>query len=50
MCTAGGKIRPSRVILKGSVNSFAGEEVVDVGALVLVAAVDRAADLVTCLW
>ena len=50
MCTLGGKICPSRVILKDSVNSFGGEEVVDAGAVVLVAAADRAADGVTCLW
>ena len=50
MCTAGGKIRPSRVMLKDSMNSFGGVEVVDVGAVVLVAAADRAADGVTCLW
>ena len=44
MCTLGGKICPSMVILKGSVNSFGGEEVVVAGAVVLVAAADRAAD------
>lgn len=44
MRTLGGKICPSRVILKGSVNSFGGEELEDAGALVLVAAADRAAD------
>ena len=44
MCTLGGKIRPSRVILKDSVNSFGGEVVVDAGTVVLVAAADRAAD------
>ena len=48
MCTLGGKIRPSRVILKVSVNSFGGEEVVDAGADVLVDAADRVADWVTC--
>lgn len=44
MCTLGGKICPSMVILKGSVNSFGGEEVVVAGAVVLVAAAERAAD------
>ena len=44
MCTLGGKIRPSRVILKGSMNSFGGMEVVDTGVVVLVAVTDRAAD------
>lgn len=49
MWTLGGKICPSRVILKDSVSSFGGEEVVDAGAVVLIAAADRAADWVTCL-
>ena len=44
MCTLGGKICPSRMILKESVNSFGGEEVVDAGAVVLVAAADSVAD------
>lgn len=43
-CTVGGKIRPSRVISKDSMNSFGGMEVVDAGAVVLLAAADRAAD------
>ena len=46
----GGKICPSRVILKDSVNSFGGKEVVDAKAVVLVAAADKVADGVTSLW
>ena len=39
------------MILKDSVNSFGGEEVVDAGAVVLVVAAGREADSVTtCLW
>ena len=44
MCTLGGKICPLRVILKDSVNSFGGEEVVDARAVMLVAVADREAD------
>ena len=44
MRAVGGEICPSRVILKGSVNSLADNEAVDVGVVVLVAAADRAAD------
>ena len=54
ICTVGGKIRPSRVILKDSVNSFGATEVVEAGAVALVAVAvavaDRLADWVTCLW
>ena len=49
ICTVGGKIRPSRVILKDSVNSFGAKEVVDAGAVVLVVVADRVADWMTCL-
>ena len=44
MCTLGGKICPSRLILKGSENSFGSEDVVDAGEVVLVVVVDKAAD------
>lgn len=44
MCTLGGKIRPSRVILNDSMNSFGDEVLVDAGAVVVVATADRAAD------